>query len=61
MTIRSGKRRTKILGQFAPRTIDMLRSSAWSVLSLSGRRVIDRLEIELADHGGTDNGKLPCT
>jgi hypothetical protein len=25
------------------------------------RRVLDRIEIELADHGGTDNGKLPVT
>lgn len=39
----------------------MLRSSAYCVLSLSARRVLDRLEIELADHGGTDNGKLPVT
>ena len=39
----------------------MLRSPAWCALSLSGRRVLDRIEIELADHGGTDNGKLPVT
>lgn len=56
-----GKRRAKIEGQFAPRLVEMLRSPAWSVTSLSARRVIDRLEIELADHGGNDNGKLPCT
>ena len=55
------RRRTSIGGQFAPHTIEMLRSAAWRALSLSGRRVLDRLEIELADHGGTDNGKLPCT
>jgi hypothetical protein len=55
------KRYTKIGGQFAPRLIDMLRSPAWCVLSLSGRRILDRVEIELADHGGTDNGKLPIT
>lgn len=54
-------RRTSIGGQFAPRRIDMLRSPAYCVLSLSARRVLDRLEIELADHGGADNGKLPCT
>lgn len=53
--------RTSINGQFAPRTIDMLRSPAYCVLSLSARRVMDRLEIELADHGGKDNGKLPVT
>lgn len=39
----------------------MLRSPAYCALSLSGRRILDRLEIELADHGGTDNGKLPVT
>jgi hypothetical protein len=54
-------RRASINGQFAPRTIEMLRSAAWRALSLSARRVLDRVEIELADHGGTDNGKLPVT
>jgi hypothetical protein len=39
----------------------MLRSAAWSVLSLSARRVLDRIEIERADHGGNDNGRLPVT
>jgi hypothetical protein len=60
---RNGKtiRRTQIGGQFAPRLIDMLRSPAWRVLSLSARRILDRLEIELADHGAADNGKLPVT
>jgi hypothetical protein len=54
-------RRTQIDGQFAARLIDMLRSPAWCVLSLSARRVLDRIEIELADHGGMDNGRLPVT
>ena len=54
-------RRTSIGGQFAPHTIAMLRSPAWRALSLSARRILDRIEIELADHGGTDNGKLPVT
>jgi hypothetical protein len=54
-------RRTTIGGQFAPRRIDMLRSPAYCVLSLSARRILDRLEIELADHGGVDNGRLPVT
>lgn len=57
----SYRRRTTIDGQFAPRTIDMLRSPAMRVLSLSARRLLDRIEIELADHGGTENGKLPVT
>ena len=55
------ERHTKIGGQFAPRTIEMLRSPAMGVLSKSGRRVLDRLEIEMADHGGTDNGNLIVT
>jgi hypothetical protein len=39
----------------------MLESPAMRVLSLSARRVLDRLEIELAHHGGGDNGNLPTT
>ena len=31
------------------------------VLSLTGRRILDRLEVELARHGGKDNGSLPVT
>ncbi len=48
-------RGNRIDGQFAARLIEMLRSPAFRVLSLSGHRVLDRL----ADHGGQDNGKLP--
>jgi hypothetical protein len=51
----------KINGAFAPRTIEMLQSPAWRVLSLSARRLLDRIEIELARHGGKDNGALPVT
>jgi hypothetical protein len=54
-------RRTRIGGQFAARLIEMLESPAYRVLSLSARRVIDRVEIELGHHGGNDNGKLPVT
>ena len=39
----------------------MLESPAFRVLSLSARRVLDRIEIELAHHGGQDNGRLPVT
>jgi hypothetical protein len=53
--------RQSIDGQFAPRRIEMLESPAYRVLSLSARRVIDRVEIELAHHGGNDNGRLPVT
>jgi len=55
------KRRKKFEGQFSGKLIEMLESPAWKVLSLSGRRVIDRIEIELAHHGGYDNGSLPVT
>ena len=55
------KRRNSIDGQFAAHTIEMIRSPAWCVLSLSARRVLDRIEIEHADHGGNENGRLPVT
>lgn len=55
------KRKTPIGGQFSPRLIEMLESPAYRVLSQSAHRFISRLEIELAHHGGQDNGKLPCT
>lgn len=55
------RRFNKISGQFSARLIEMLESPAYRVLSLSARRVIDRVEIELAHHGGQDNGKLPIT
>ena len=52
-------RKNKIVGQFSARTIEMLRSPAYRTLSLSARRVLDRVEIEHADHGGLENGRLP--
>jgi hypothetical protein len=55
------RRQTQIDGQFAAREIKMLAAPAFRVLSLSARRVLDRLEIELAHHGGKDNGRLPVT
>jgi hypothetical protein len=51
----------KIEGQFVARRIEMLRSPAMRVLSLTARRILDRIEIEHASHGGKDNGKLPVT
>jgi hypothetical protein len=39
----------------------MLESPAYRVLSQSAHRVLARVEIELAHHGGTDNGRLPVT
>jgi hypothetical protein len=42
-------------------TREMLESPAWRVMSLSARRIVDRIRIELAHHAGKDNGKLPVT
>jgi hypothetical protein len=55
------RRRNRIAGQFAPRTIAMLESPAYRALSLSAHRVLSRIEIERAHHAGHDNGKLPVT
>jgi hypothetical protein len=55
------RRKTTISGVFAWRLTEMIGSPAFAVLSLSGRRILDRLEIELGAHGGTENGKLPVT
>jgi hypothetical protein len=55
------KRSNAISGQFAARLVEMLESPAFRVLSLSARRVLDRIEIEMAHHGGNDNGRLPVT
>ena len=55
------KRRNSISGQFAARLIEMLESPAYRVLSRSAHMVLARVEIELAHHGGNDNGRLPVT
>jgi hypothetical protein len=55
------KRRNRISGQFAARLIEMLESPAYRALSASGHKAISRIEIELAHHGGNDNGRLPVT
>jgi hypothetical protein len=59
--MKSRGRRNKIGGQFSPRLIEMLESPPWRVLSLSARRLIERIEIELGHHGGNDNDALPVT
>lgn len=48
---------------FAWRLIEMLESPANRALSLSAKRILERLEIELYRHGGKpeENGNLPCT
>jgi hypothetical protein len=53
--------KSRISGQWSWRTIEMMESPAFRVLSHSAHRILDRLEIELAHHGGNDNGRLPCT
>jgi hypothetical protein len=55
------KRRNRINEQFSARTAEMLNSPAYRVMSLSGHRVISRIELELCKHGGNDNGNLPVT
>lgn len=55
------RRRNRIAGQFNGRLIEMLECPAHRVLSLSAHRVLDRIVIELAHHGGCDNGRLPVT
>src|SRR5258708_4857205 len=57
----SARGKNKISGQFSAHLVEMLESPAYRTLSLSARRVLDRIEIELAHHGGEDNGKLPIT
>jgi hypothetical protein len=54
-------RRNPIASQFMWLSIEALRSAAYRVMSLSGRRVLDRIQIEHASHGGQENGKLPVT
>ena len=54
-------KRNRIGGQWSPRLIEMLESPAYRVLSVSAHRVISRIEIEHASHGGSENGNLPVT
>jgi hypothetical protein len=55
------KRKRKIVGQFAYHLRELIEAPAWRVLSLTARRLLDRIEIEYLRHGGQDNGKLPVT
>jgi hypothetical protein len=48
-------------GPWVPRSVELLKSPAWRVLSLSSHRVLDRLDIELRAHAGTNNGALIVT
>lgn len=56
----TGRRnRNSINEQFAARTISMLESPAFCVLSRAAHLCLARIEIEFARHGGSDNGRLP--
>jgi hypothetical protein len=63
MAKRRPKERGSIPGSFAWRLIEMLESPANRVMSLSAKRILERLEIELYHHGGKpeENGQLACT
>jgi hypothetical protein len=61
-SIKTRKIRHNSIGeQFGWRPTRMLISPAHRELSLSGHRLLDRVEVELGQHGGADNGKLPVT
>jgi hypothetical protein len=50
------------IGPFVMHTREMFMSAAWCVLSLSARRLLDRIEIEMMSHGGPcSNGRLLVT
>jgi hypothetical protein len=55
------RKRDTISGQWMARPISLIESPAYRALSLSAHRALSRIEIELAHHGGNDNGKLPVT
>ncbi|TRO94320.1 hypothetical protein FKB34_11380 [Glycocaulis profundi] len=54
-------KRTKIKEPFAWRAVSMMTSPAFRALPLTAHRVLARLEIEIYNHGGRDNGALVCT
>jgi hypothetical protein len=54
-------RRNRIAGQFTALLTDVLESPAWRVLTLSARRVLDRVAIELRRHGGHEGNGLCVT
>jgi hypothetical protein len=66
-SIAGRRRRNRIVGtdgkatQWTPLLLEMMESPAWRVLSLSARRVLDRLSIELRHHGGHQCDGLPVT
>jgi hypothetical protein len=55
------RRRQIEVKQWAWLSIEAMESPAYRALSLSGHRVLARIQIEHAHHGGADNGKLTVT
>jgi hypothetical protein len=51
-------RRNRIAAQFTPIPTEVMGSPAWRTLSLSARRALDRLCIELRHHAGRNSAKL---
>jgi hypothetical protein len=51
----------KISGQYVPHLRELIEAPAWRVLSLSARRLLDRIEIEHVRHGGQEKGQLAVT
>jgi hypothetical protein len=48
-------------GAFIYYELELLNSAAWAALSINGRRVVERVQIEHVRHGGYENGRLPVT
>src|SRR5947208_15015989 len=59
--IKSPKKVNQIAERYAAYPVAMLESPAFRALSRAGQLFIARLAIELAQHGGKDNGALPVT
>jgi hypothetical protein len=54
-------RRNTLAAQFCSRPKELLESPALRVLSRTEHLLLIRIELELRNHGGHDNGKLPIT
>ena len=55
------KPRIRLREQFIPHLATMLTSDVFRSLRLTDLRILQRLEIEHASHGGKQNGDLTCT
>ena len=54
-------RKNAISGQFIAFPVETVESPAFRALGFSAVRALFRISLELAHHGGNDNGKLPVT